>query len=227
LEDYLVLKFNLIHFKGKDYTVEAYALDPNTTLAGMATEVDHRYLVRVVLPAAASFLNGLGSALSQTQQEVVSSTTATIVTQSKKGFKDGMYQGFGEAAKTAGEFFQNQANTTKTLVRIASGTPMGIFFTQTVFDTQTGTTQSQYPYIVQNYPGTPTGAVPAGYSGGAIPGYSGQQQYPANYGAYGVPYGPNNTQQNLPYNPSAYATQNNNNSSFLQQNYAPPPNTGR
>src|SRR6202021_599971 len=65
LDDYLVLHFALVNFKGKDYQIDAIALDPDTTLGGMATDVDQRYFTRVILPAAAGFMQGLGSALAQ------------------------------------------------------------------------------------------------------------------------------------------------------------------
>jgi intracellular multiplication protein IcmE len=153
-EKYLVLKFTLADKSGKDYVINAIALDPDTTLGGMATEVDERYFTRVVLPAAAGFLEGLGSALSEGNSSVTTSGTTTIVTQTDKGFKQGMYQGLSGAAQTMGEFFQQQANVTKPLIRVAAGTPFGMFFVAPVREPSTND-----PSVLQQYQalGTTTG----------------------------------------------------------------------
>jgi len=131
-EKYLVLKFNLANKKGKDYSINAIALDPDTTLGGMATEVDERYFARVILPAASAFLSGLGQALSQGGSSITTSGTTTISTQAGNGMKEGLYSGLGKSAETMSQFFQQQANVTKPLIRVAAGTPMGLFFVTSV-----------------------------------------------------------------------------------------------
>ena len=162
--------FNLISFKGMDYPVNAVALDPDTALGGMATDVDQRYFTRVVLPAAAGFLQGFGSALGSGGSSITTNGTTTIVSQSNKGITQGAYQGLGQAGNTAAEFFQNQANLVKPLVRVAAGTPIGMFFVSSVTEPQnvgnngTGFGGQQAPA---------SGYYPAGYGG--QPGY-GQQQ---------------------------------------------------
>lgn len=199
-EKYLVLKFTLADKKGKDYTINAVALDPDTTLGGMATEVDERYLARVILPAAAGFLQGLGEAMSQGNTSITTSGSTTIVTRANEGFREGMYQGLGDAANTVGQFFRQQANQTKPLIRVAAGTPMGLFFVSSVTDGKQGenvlATQQQaanrggYPPSSRFIPGVtdasvansvpyPTYATPSsGYTGystgytGGYPGYS-------------------------------------------------------
>jgi len=175
MNDYLVLQFTLADIKGKDYQINALALDPDTTLGGMATEVDERYFSRVILPAAAGFMQGLGQALSQGSSSVVTNGTTTIVQQSGKGFQQGVFLGLAEGAQTMGQFFENQANQTKPLVRVAAGTPMGLFFVSSVTDQfQT----SPYPYG-QGYPGM------AGYPGS---GYPGSTQLPQGYYPSGTSY---------------------------------------
>lgn len=132
VQDYLVLSFNLVTLNGKDYPVNAIALDPDTTLGGMATEVDQRYFSRLILPAAAAFMSELGSTLGDTDSTTTVSDGVVVVDQTKRGLEDGMYAGLGKAGETVGEFFQEKANQTKPLVRVASGTPLGIFFLTTV-----------------------------------------------------------------------------------------------
>jgi intracellular multiplication protein IcmE len=163
-EKYLVLKFSIADRKGKDYSINAIALDPSTTLGGMATEVDERYFVRVVLPAAAGFLQGLGQSLGQGNTSVVSDGTTTIATQTSAGFRTGMYTGLGDAAGTMGQFFQQQANVTKPLVRVAAGTPMGLFFVSSVVEP---TSQGSAPVPQQQVQGN--GGIPVSQGIGMSP----------------------------------------------------------
>lgn len=180
--DYLVLRFRLANMKGTDYSIDALALDPDTTLGGMATETDQRYMTRLVLPAAAGFLQGFGSALGQGNSSISTNGTTTIIQQSGRSFKEGEYTGLSNAAQTAAQFFQNQANLTKPLVRVAAGTPMGLFFVTTVTDQVVQPGQNAGPYA-GNYPnGMPYGNYPP-YGQGQGYGYG-------NAGAgYGNPYG--------------------------------------
>lgn len=132
--DYLVLTFSLVSFKGKDYSINAMALDPDTTLGGMATEVDHRYFSRLVLPAAASFMSSFGSTLGSGSATTTSTDSGIIVEQAKQGYKDAAFAGLGQMGETMSQFFQSEAGQIKPLVRVAVGTPMGLFFLQPVKD---------------------------------------------------------------------------------------------
>lgn len=197
-EKYLVLKFTLADKKGKDYQINAIALDPDTTLGGMATEVDERYFARVVLPAAAGFLQGMGSAMGQGNSTITTNGSTTITTQANSGFKQGMYNGLGQGAQTMGQFFQDQANLTKPLVRVAAGTPMGMFFVAPVAENGASTTPNQQ----QN---ANTGAgYNANYPGTTVNGYGSNLQnnanvpYP-NYSTPGYGYSRNSTNNSSGY----------------------------
>ncbi|MDX2027374.1 MAG: TrbI/VirB10 family protein [Alphaproteobacteria bacterium] len=223
--DYLVLQFNLANLKGKDYPINAIALDPDTTLAGMATEVDQRYFTRVVLPAAASFLQAFGSALGQTSSSVVTNGQTTIVAQGGQGLERGLYRGLGQAGQTASQFFQNQANQVRPLVRVAAGTPMGIFFVTSVKEnTLSGTEQPAAATAAgfgPGYPGMPgarTGAFPQ--AGGTSPygtPYGASAGYPGSTGPYSpytvTGFGGGGMSPYSPYNnmgmmgPGSYGTQ--------------------
>jgi len=173
-DKYLVLKFSLADKNGVSYGIDAYALDPETTLGGMATEVDERYFSRVVLPAAAGFLQGLGQVMGQGNTSVRETGTTTITDTASGGFKEGMYNGLGVAAKTMGQFFQQQSNLTKPLVRVAAGTPIGMFFVSPVYEDGVG----GYAYnramaaqgIATGYPGTTVSGYGAvGQANGVVP----------------------------------------------------------
>ena len=88
-------------------------------------------------------MQGFGQALGQNNSSVVTNGTTTIVQQSSQGIRQGLYQGLAQTGQTLGQFFQNQANNTQPLVRVAAGTPMGLFFTSSVLGTPA---VSQQPY---------------------------------------------------------------------------------
>ena len=137
--DYLILHFTKLTYHRKDYGIDALALDPNTTLGGLVTEKDNRYFTRLLLPAAAGFLEGFGNALSSSSGTVVSTNGGVVVfQQSKQGLKDGLYRGLSDSATAAGSFFREEAASIKPLIRVATGTPMGLFFVNSMTDSNNG-----------------------------------------------------------------------------------------
>jgi len=177
MTDFLIIEFNLINFKGKDYPVKVLALDPDTTLGGLVTEVDHRYFDRVILPAAASFVSEFGSQLGQGGSNVTVSGDTVLVEQASKSYKEALYSGLGQAGKSVGQFLQQEAQQIKPLVRVATGTPMGLFFLTSVKETADGTPVQ--PMLQQ-------GVGMDGYA--AIPGYGAINQAANPYGtsSYGT-----------------------------------------
>jgi intracellular multiplication protein IcmE len=171
MNDYLVMEFTLVTLKGKDYTVDALALDPNTTLAGLATEVDHRYFSRVLLPAAGAFVSAFGSSLGQSNSTTTVSSGTVTVDQAKKSYNEAIYSGIGAAGSAASQFFQQQAAQTKTLVRVAVGTPLGLFFLSSVKETNAQAAQNNTAMgtLAAAYNGAMQGAANGGVSNG---GYS-------------------------------------------------------
>ena len=144
--DLMTLTFNTATLKGKEYRIKALALDPDTTLGGMATEVDHRYFARVLLPAAASFVAAFGQELGKKPTTVVVAGNGQVISsQARSGIKDGMYAGLGSAGQTIANFLQQEGAQTKVLVRIAVGTPMGLFFTESVCSGKYPCTSNELP----------------------------------------------------------------------------------
>ena len=165
--EYLVIRFTKISYKKKDYAADILAVDPNTTLGAMVTEKDNRYFTRVILPAAAAFLEGFGGAISSPTNSIVSNDGQTVVLQqSKQGIEDGLYRGLAEGANTVGGFFRDEAAATKPLIRVAVGTPMGLFFVNAVTDGNNGGRSSNVIETpIQAQPQQPT---PAYSSSGSL-----------------------------------------------------------
>ncbi len=134
--EYLVLRFNNINLRGVDYPVDVIAVDPDTTLGGLATEVDNRYFSRVILPAAASFIEAFGDTFAQEDTSVTVSGDTVIQERASQSIRDGIYAGLGESFSTVGSFLRDEAAQIRPLVRVAVGTPLGLFFTQSIYDGQ-------------------------------------------------------------------------------------------
>lgn len=132
-EEYLTLNFNTVVVNGVSHPVNAVALDPKTTLPAVASEVDHRYWRRFILPAAARFIQGMADAISQREQTSVS-VSGDTVTSSKPDLKPkeelaaGLSDGTGEVA----DELRQMGTDTKILVKVHAGTPVGILFLEPV-----------------------------------------------------------------------------------------------
>jgi len=134
--NHLLIRFNKISFRRKEINADILVLDPNTTLGGIATEVDPRYMTRVILPAASEFLRGIGETLSEDSQtvQIIGTGDTQIVTTSedKKDIEDAAMNGVEAAFDRVGQFVDEEAAATKRLVRVAVGTPIGLFFVKAV-----------------------------------------------------------------------------------------------
>lgn len=134
-EEYITLNFTQVVIDGINYPVEAVAIDPNTTLPGMVTEIDRRYLKRIVLPMAAEFVSGLTRAISD------SGTTTVVIegggiaqSTADKTSKQEVASGISAAGDELADILEDEADRTKAMLRIASGTPIGILFLSPVSD---------------------------------------------------------------------------------------------
>jgi len=131
-DEYMVISFSRIVKDAVTYSMDGVALDEKTTLAGQATDVDHHYLVRVILPAAAKFIEGYGSAQAETGQTAVSTAGGgSSTTTPKPTAKENIYKGVEEASKKMSEILDKAADRPIT-VKVAKGTTMGIFFLNNV-----------------------------------------------------------------------------------------------
>lgn len=138
---YLILNFNTIIIDGIDYSVSAVAIDPETTLPGVITSVDQRYFRRVILPGAAAFIEGLAEAISDSETTTITingadGTTTTNTTGAIDNDQE-VASGIEEVGEELAEILDDMADDTEPLLRVRSGTPIGVLFTASV----TGTPQ--------------------------------------------------------------------------------------
>jgi len=129
----LTLNFDTIVIDGISYSADAVALDPETTLPGLASDVDHHYFKRVLLPMAAAFVEGFTEAISQTDTAVVVVQGGTA-TQQQNAPDSGQEVALGieEAGQELREILDEEAGLIKKTIIIEAGTPVGILFVEAV-----------------------------------------------------------------------------------------------
>jgi hypothetical protein len=130
-EEYLTLNFTHIIKDGVSYGVSAIALDENTTLTGINSDVDHHYFARIVVPAAANFIKGYAQAASQPEQTQNTTGSVVTTTTSQPSTREQLMKGVTEAANEVSTVIKEAAPKDIT-VKLWHGTTMGLLFTSPV-----------------------------------------------------------------------------------------------
>jgi len=132
-DNYLTLSFNTVVIDGVSYSADAVAIDPNTTLPGIVTEVDNRYFKRVMLPTAAAFITGLTEAISESGTTTVTINNETVTEESQdQDSGQEVASGIAGAGEEIEELLNEIADGVEPMIRVAAGTPIGILFTSAV-----------------------------------------------------------------------------------------------
>ncbi len=132
-DNYLTLSFNTVVIDGVSYSADAVAIDPNTTLPGIVTEVDNRYFKRVMLPTAAAFVTGLTEAISESGTTTVTINNETVTEESQdQDSGQEVASGIADAGEEIEELLNEIADGVEPMIRVAAGTPIGILFTSAV-----------------------------------------------------------------------------------------------
>lgn len=127
-DEYLVITFKVIIKDGVSYTVDGIALDQDTTLAGLASEVDHRYFTRVILPAAAEFVVGMAEAYAETQTSTTATTNTVSEAKPELTTEEEIAKGIQKAGESVSKILVQGGKNKKVNVKVHRGTTMGILF---------------------------------------------------------------------------------------------------
>lgn len=134
-DEYLVLSFKRVVKGSTSYKVDAIAMDERTTLSGMNSKVDHHYMQRVVLPAAAEFIKAVAEAAAQTETSTTTGSGGATTTDTQKpSTNEQILKGVQKSADKVSEIL-TQKSTRPITVRLKKGTTMGILFMESVKDT--------------------------------------------------------------------------------------------
>lgn len=132
-QDYLTLNFSTIVVDGVALSTTAVALDPETSRPGVVTDIDRKYFQRIILPAAAAFIEGMGSAIAESGSTTVTVDGGAAVSDSKDlDTKQELFKGLEKASSKAGRVLEQDAGKTEIMVKVAVGTHIGVFFTKPV-----------------------------------------------------------------------------------------------
>jgi intracellular multiplication protein IcmE len=126
--DRLVVRVTTVEHHGLPIEANAIIVAPDTMETAVATSVDEHYLERFILPAAASFVQGLGQAIATTSNStaVVSPLGgATTTTHLNIGQQLGV--GAGTAAQQVGSALNQEAPKGPT-VNLAANANLGVMF---------------------------------------------------------------------------------------------------
>src|SRR5690606_4524314 len=97
--EYLTLDFNRIVKDGVSYQISGIAMDEKTTLVGLASEVDNHYFQRIILPAAAKFIEGYAGAVAETGTSTTTTAGGGVVQETPEpDATDELYKGLETSA---------------------------------------------------------------------------------------------------------------------------------
>ncbi len=132
-KELLTIKFQTVIVDGVSIDIDAVAVDPKTTLPALATDVDHHYLMRVALPMAAAFVEGLASAISESGLTTVTVEGDVVAEESEDtSTEQEVASGIEEAGQKLREILDETADEIEVTVRVEAGTPVGILFLEPV-----------------------------------------------------------------------------------------------
>lgn len=132
-KELLTIKFDTVVVDGVSLDVDGVAIDPKTTLPAMATDVDHHYLMRIALPMAAAFVEGMASAISSSGLTTVTVEGDTVAEESEETNSDQeVASGIEEAGQKLSEILDETVGDIEVTVRVEAGTPIGILFLEPV-----------------------------------------------------------------------------------------------
>lgn len=131
-DDRLVITFDKLMIGNSDpISVSAFAVSPDTAETGVASEVNEHYVTRIVLPAAAAFVQGLGNAIQNGNTTSVSSGLG-VSSYTKLNLSQQVGVGAGTAAQQLGQILQKATPQEPTVI-LKRDDPVGVMFAQPVY----------------------------------------------------------------------------------------------
>ena len=126
----VVVQFSSLSMPGASQTfnISSFAIDPDTSRTGLATDVNNHYFLRYGLGLAAAFISGYGEAVqnagSTTTTNAFGGTTTIMGDMTHKQIAE---SAFGKVGQKLGSGLDKETNRAPT-VTVASGTSIGVLF---------------------------------------------------------------------------------------------------
>jgi len=126
----VAVQFSSLSIPGgsQTFSISSFAVDPDTSRTGLATDVNNHYFLRYGLGLAAAFISGYGEAV----QNAGSTTTTnafggTTTIMGDMTHKEIAQSAFGKVGQKLGSELDKETNRAPT-VTVASGTSIGVLF---------------------------------------------------------------------------------------------------
>lgn len=126
----VVVQFSSLSMPGasQTFSISSFAIDPDTSRTGLATDVNNHYFLRYGLGLAAAFISGYGEAVqnagSTTTTNALGGTTTIMGDMTHKQIAE---SAFGKVGQKLGSELDKETNRAPT-VTVASGTSIGVLF---------------------------------------------------------------------------------------------------
>lgn len=85
--DGVVIHFTTMQYAGQTCTIDAYALDDETQRSSVASNINHRYFSRIILPALANGIGKVGQLYEDSNTQILTTNSGTVT--GRTGTPDG------------------------------------------------------------------------------------------------------------------------------------------
>lgn len=135
--DGVIIHFTTMALNGQNYKVDAYALQDDTLVANIATDVEHHYVRRIVLPAIFKGIGATGQLYAQANTQLLSNGFNTVTTRpsTPDGTAVAGVIAGGAAEQAAQVLASDAARLPDRTVTVKNGEVVAIQFMRGVFST--------------------------------------------------------------------------------------------
>lgn len=134
--DGVIVNFKTLAFKGMTCTIDAYAQDDETQRSSIASDVNHRYVTRIILPAVANGLGKGGQMYEDSNTQILTTNSGTVTgrtgTPDSKALAGVIAGGIGQ--QTAQVMTQDASRLPVTQVNVDRRQVISILFMKPVTD---------------------------------------------------------------------------------------------
>lgn len=123
-----VLKFTKLDYQDHSYKINAIAVDPDTESYPVVDDVDHKYFDRIILPAAAAFISGFGTAAARPPTTIAVNGASTVTESTALTARQELLAGAGAAANQAGQIINQDAAKLRPTSTLYAHRAVGIYF---------------------------------------------------------------------------------------------------
>lgn len=145
--DGVIIHFTTMALNGQNYRVDAYALQDDTLVANIATDVDHHYVRRIVLPSIFKGLGAAGQLYAEANTQLLSNGFNTVTTRpsTPDGTAIAGVIAGGTAEQAAQVLTSDAARLPDRTVTVKNGEVVAIQFMRGVYSTDAESPQGMTP----------------------------------------------------------------------------------